>query len=116
MYWEKKGLRTSIEEIVDYWFSIVDKCDLSVDAAEAYERCWRCGCEKSLERCHIIPEPLGGGDKPSNLVLLCHRCHLENPNVSDPEIMWDWLRADGTSFYDTFWTSVSKQSNNGGHV
>lgn len=98
-----ENIKTSKKEIVDYWFSIVDECGLSVDAAEAHERCWRCGCKKSLERCHIIPGSLGGEDKPSNLVLLCKRCHLENPNISDPEIMWDWLRAYGTSFYDTFW-------------
>lgn len=88
---------------MDYWFSIVDESRLSVDASEAHKRCWRCGSEKTLERCHIIPDSLGGEDKPSNLVLLCHRCHLDNPNVADTKIMWDWLRAYGTPFYDTFW-------------
>ncbi|MEC0329416.1 HNH endonuclease [Paenibacillus macerans] len=99
----REKMKISKEEIVDYWFSIVDECGLGVDASEAHERCWRCGSEKSLERCHIIPASLGGEDAPSNLVLLCHRCHLENPNVTDPEIMWDWLRAYGTPLYDTFW-------------
>ncbi len=94
---EREIIKTSKKEIVDYWFSKVDESGLSVDAAEAHERCWRCGCERSLERCHIIPASLGGEDKPSNLVLLCRRCHLENPNVLDPEIMWDWLRAYGTA-------------------
>jgi hypothetical protein len=91
------------QEIVDYWFSRIDECGLSVDASEAHERCWRCGYKTSLQRCHIIPDSLGGRYEPSNLVLLCHRCHLENPNVTDPEIMWDWIRAYGTTFYDTFW-------------
>ncbi|EDU36470.1 MULTISPECIES: HNH endonuclease [Clostridium] len=100
---KREKIKTPKEEIVNYWFSRVDECRLSVDASEAHERCWRCGCKKSLERCHIIPHSLGGEDKPSNLVLLCHRCHLENPNVTDPEIMWDWLSAYGTTFYDTFW-------------
>ncbi|MGO5064617.1 MULTISPECIES: HNH endonuclease [unclassified Clostridium] len=100
---KRKNIKTSIKEIVEYWFSRVDECDLSVDASEAHERCWRCGCEKSLQRCHIIPHSLGGEDKPSNLVLLCYRCHLENPNITDPEIMWDWLRAYKTPFYDIFW-------------
>lgn len=90
---------------MDYWFSIVDECGLSVDAAEAHERCWRCGCEGTLERCHIIPDSLGGEDKASNLVLLCRRCHVDNPNIADPDIMWDWLRAYGTPFYDTFWVN-----------
>lgn len=99
----RANIKTKQWEIVDYWFSRVDECGLSVDASEAHERCWRCGYKIKLERCHIIPHSLGGEDIASNLVLLCHRCHLENPNVTDPEIMWDWIRAYGTPFYDTFW-------------
>ncbi|QII47414.1 HNH endonuclease [Bacillus paralicheniformis] len=97
------NIRTTKEQVADYWFEIVDECGLSVDASEATERCWRCGYKARLERCHIVPESLGGGDSADNLVLLCKRCHIENPNVSDPEIMWDWIRAYGTPFYDTFW-------------
>lgn len=100
---KRKVIKAKNHEIVDYWFSRIDECGLSVDAAEAHERCWRCGCKRTLERCHIVPASLGGSAEPSNLVLLCHRCHLDNPNVADPEIMWDWIRAYGTSFYDTFW-------------
>ena len=62
--------------------------------------------EKNLQRCHIIPNSLGGKDEASNLVLLCKRCHADGPNVEDPEIMWDWIRAYGVPFYDTFWTTV----------
>lgn len=90
---ERKPIKTKIPEIVDYWFSRIDESDFSVDAAEAHERCWRCGCKHNLERCHIVPDSLGGRDEPANLVLLCARCHAENPNVTDPEIMWDWLKA-----------------------
>lgn len=99
----KTAIKTKKQEIVDYWFSRVDECGLSVDASEAHERCWRCECEHNLERCHIIPESLGGKDEPSNLVLLCHRCHLDNPNITDPEIMWDWIRAYGAPMHDAFW-------------
>lgn len=98
-----KEMKTSKEEICEYWFSRIDESDLSVDASEALERCWRCGSKRSLERCHIIPRSLGGEDVPSNYVLLCKRCHLENPNVYDPEIMWDWLKAYKENYYDTFW-------------
>ncbi|NFG41630.1 HNH endonuclease [Clostridium botulinum] len=99
----KNKIKTTKEEIVDYWFSRVDECRMSVDASEAHERCWRCGYKYTLERCHIIADSLGGEDKPSNFVLLCNRCHVENPNVLDPEIMWDWIYAYKTPFYDTFW-------------
>ncbi|VUX10777.1 HNH endonuclease [Streptococcus constellatus] len=100
---KRPPIRTTINDIVAYWANKVYEGDLSVDWSEAHERCWRCAHKTRLERCHIIPYSLGGGDSPSNLVLLCKRCHLENPNVVDPEIMWYWLKAYQTSFYDTFW-------------
>ncbi|MSM41573.1 MAG: HNH endonuclease [Geobacter sp.] len=96
--------KTKHDDIVDYWSEHQDECGLSVDWAEAHERCWRCGYKSKLERCHIIPDSMAGPDEPSNLVLLCHRCHREAPNVKDPRFMWIWIRAYGTSFYDTFWT------------
>lgn len=104
MLMKRQPIKTKIPEIVNYWFSRIDESDFSVDAAEAHERCWRCGCKRHLERCHIVPDSLGGKDEPSNLVLLCARCHKENPNVGDPEIMWDWLKAYKVPFYDTLWS------------
>lgn len=100
---KRNTIKTSKKEIVEYWEGIQDECGLSVDWAEAGERCWRCGYEKRLQRCHIIPDSLGGKDEPSNLVLLCERCHIDAPNVESETFMWDWIRANGTSFYDTFW-------------
>lgn len=43
------------------------------------------------------------------MVLLCERCHADGPNVEDPEIMWDWIRAYGVPFYDTFWTIIGRK-------
>ena len=95
--------RTLINEIVDYWASRIDECDLSVDWSEAEEYCWNCGSPKELTRCHIVPHSLGGKDEPSNFVVLCRRCHEEAPNVEDPRIMWDWLVAHKSSLYKTYW-------------
>lgn len=100
---KREHIKTPLSEIIAYWAKHVDECGLSVDWAEAESHCWRCGYERDLERCHIIPDSLGGKDEPSNLVLLCKRCHAEGPNVTDPEIMWDWIRAYGVPFYGTFW-------------
>ena len=100
---EYRNIRTTQKEIIEYWMKRVDECDLSVDWSEADTHCWRCGCERKLERCHIIPHALGGKDSPENLVLLCARCHAEGPNVGDPEIMWDWIKAYNVPFYNTFW-------------
>lgn len=98
-----RTIKTTISQAVDYWSRYVDECDLSVDWAEADTHCWRCGCERHLERCHIVPDSLGGADAPENIVLLCKRCHAEGPNVTDPDIMWDWIKAYNVPFYETFW-------------
>ena len=100
----RKNIKTTPKEIIDYWEEREDESDLSVDWAEAEEICWRCGCKRKLQRCHIIPDSLGGKDEPSNLVLLCERCHIDAPNVESQTFMWDWIRANGTSFYNTFWS------------
>lgn len=100
---KREEIKTTKKEIVEYWERHMDESEMSVDFAEAHERCWRCGCKRNLDRFHIVPASLGGEDVPSNFVLLCKRCHLDNPNVADPEIMWDWLRAYQVCFYDTFW-------------
>lgn len=100
---KRETIKTTKKQIIEYWGSVQDECGLSVDWAEANERCWRCAEKKPLQRCHIIPDSLGGKDEPSNLVLLCNRCHIEAPNVEDKNFMWDWIRAYGTPLYDTFW-------------
>lgn len=99
----RKNIKTTIRQAIDYWQHRISECDLSVDWAEADTHCWRYGCQKNLERCHIIPDSLGGKDEPGNIVLLCKRCHQEGPNVTDPEIMWDWIKAYKVPLYETFW-------------
>ncbi len=99
----RKPITTKIQEIVDYWSNLIYEGDLSADWADADSHCWRCGCEKNLERYHIVPDALGGKDEPENLVLLCKRCHAEGPNVTDPQIMWDWIKSYKVNCYDTFW-------------
>lgn len=106
---KRESIKTKIEEIVDYWSGRIDESTLSVDWAEARERCWRCGCERKLERCHIIPHSLGGEDEPSNFVLLCKRCHAEAPNLASENVMWDWLQVYKVSFYDTFWGVTARK-------
>ena len=96
-------MKTTRRDIVEYWSQIEDECGLSVDWADAETHCWRCAEKANLDRCHIVPRALGGSEHPSNLVLLCLKCHREAPNVSDPGFMWKWLRAHAVSFYGTYW-------------
>ena len=99
----RSKIQTSIQSAVEYWSRRIDEDEISTDWREADTHCWRCGCQRNLERCHIVPHTLGGTDEPSNIVLLCKRCHREGPNVTDPEIMWDWIRAYRVPFLETFW-------------
>lgn len=94
---KRENIKTTIAEIVEYWSKRVDDWDLTVEWGQAHKCCWRCGYETPLERAHIIPDSLGGLDEPSNFVLLCTHCHASAPNVLDPEIMWDWLKAYSTN-------------------
>jgi hypothetical protein len=101
---ERKPITTTSNNIVEFWTSRIDESELSIDFADANERCWRCGYKSKLHRCHIIPDSLGGEDSPSNLVLLCRRCHIEAPNIQDKDFFWDWLKAQRTALYDSYWT------------
>ena len=89
--------------IVKYWETRESESGLGVDWIDAIQRCWRCANKSKLERCHIVPKSLGGQDDPSNLVLLCGRCHREAPNSSDGKMMWVWIRKTCTTHYNTFW-------------
>jgi HNH endonuclease len=96
----------SITEIVAYWSRHQDESGLAVDWADAHKHCWGCGRKKrkrNFDRCHIVPQALGGSDGADNLVLLCPRCHKQAPNVNDPSFMWFWLRSHAVPFYDTEW-------------
>ncbi|PHM10742.1 HNH endonuclease [Nostoc sp. 'Peltigera malacea cyanobiont' DB3992] len=101
---ERKPIKTSQEDIVSYWETHEDESGLAIDWSDAHKRCWRCGYQSRLQRCHIVPHSRGGSETPSNLVLLCRRCHREAPNVTDPRFMWIWLRATCVPFYDSYWS------------
>ena len=102
-------MKTTKKQIVEWGMLNIDECGYGVDAAEMHNRCWRCGYERPTERCHVIPASLGGSDTPSNYRLLCHDCHLEAPNVADPDAMDKWIRDTCHSTYDDFWKEKDKQ-------
>jgi hypothetical protein len=103
-------MKTTPKDIVEYWSAAhQSECGLSVDWSEAETRCWRCADETALQRCHIVPDALQGEDHPSNLILLCLKCHREAPNVADPTFMWQWLRAHAVPYYGEFWMNRAIQ-------
>lgn len=98
--------RMDINSVVEYWGHIIDESTISVDVSEMATHCWRCGCERKLKICTIVPVKLGGKKEVNNQVLLCGKCSKDRPKVSDPEIMWDWLHAYKSTFYNTFWRNM----------
>ena len=99
----RTSIKTTKKQILNYHYEHTDECGMGSDADEWHHRCWRCGYIRSLERCHIVPDSVNGKDIPSNYVLLCNDCHLENPNVKDTTEMWKWIRSTSSPMYDTFW-------------
>ena len=100
----RKRIAKSNEDIVSFWkktdkFKILGLSSLE----DASRSCWRCGSHLDVQRCHIIPDSLGGTDSESNLVLLCNRCHAEGPNIADAEIMFDWIKAYREECSQDFW-------------
>lgn len=114
----KPSIKTKISEIADYWISVIpyDELDLNFDWSDCHFVCWNCGEDKSkkdvngkksqpkLERCHIVPNALGGKDEPSNYVLLCADCHRESPDHIDPKYMWEWILSNknNLTLYNTY--------------
>ena len=98
---KKIPIKTKNEEIIKYWSQIVDEGDIAVDWCDADIRCWRCARKrKTLDRCHIIPESLGGTEDASNLILLCRECHQESPDFSESKYIWEWIKNTKAEYYD----------------
>ena len=42
------NIKTTKEDIINYWIKFEAECDLNFDWAEAGSICWRCGCKKNF--------------------------------------------------------------------
>lgn len=102
--------RPSIKHILNYWSSkealfrvkhLECKYGIELDFRDGVEHnkdhafCFACYRHYSswnkLDRAHIIPQMLGGLNKPSNFVMLCKECHLDNPNTKNEDSYFNWL-------------------------
>jgi hypothetical protein len=56
--------------------------------------CWACGQTGGARphRAHIVPHSTGGTNVPSNYLLLCERCHREQPDAQPRPMQLEWLR------------------------
>lgn len=108
------ALLPSKAEIVSHWKDRLRDLDIFIDWSEpscwacgfrygrrydvaalsaGWERALRCWERVPLQRCHIVPRSLGGGDHPSNLFLMCRECHDLAPNTAIKDIFFEWVRA-----------------------
>jgi len=56
--------------------------------------------KSKLQRCHIIPNALGGEDKSNNLFLLCPECHLLSPDTANPKYFLRWVYRQNQKYYN----------------
>lgn len=99
----RKQIQTSKKVIAEYWKDRIDKGETNVSFKQATTHCWRCGIKKRLDRAHIVPRSQEGSDSPENFVLLCKHCHIDNPNLNNIEVVWDWLRAYRLQEGESLW-------------
>lgn len=104
------------QKIADYWtgeegqyriLGIQEAFKINVTGLLCIEHdiahCWACNKtlrggrrgyntpDLGLQRCHIIPHSLGGSNHPSNLFLMCDRCHTASPDTSEEIYFWKWF-------------------------
>jgi 5-methylcytosine-specific restriction endonuclease McrA len=106
----RKKVKQWVKDAVAYWRTRVYEGDIGVDWDAADIRCWRCGCLRSCQRCHIVPSSLGGSDDTSNIIPLCAECHDEMPNVASPAVVWEWIKKDHAALYDIFWAERAQKA------
>jgi len=119
-YWKDKRITENGDVISDRTFTLLDAIDVVNDWAEPVCWCcgdlmnpldtddnpkydtllrknnisgiYRLKTVKShLQRCHIVPDALGGEDVPENLFLLCRHCHGEAPDIGDRHGFLKWI-------------------------
>lgn len=85
----KNPIKATTEEIIKEWSFFLE--DRYPKEKLKTPFCFICGCEKSnyetIYRHHIFMECDGGNDDPSNLILVCDRCHLIAPTRTENESM-----------------------------
>ena len=70
---------------------ILGDSKLSCDKVD-FKKVWNDEYVKScLNRCHIVPGALGGGDTPENLFLLCEDCHEQSPDTINANSFFRWV-------------------------
>lgn len=113
-YWKDKVITDDyqVKTLNDYKISYLNCEIIIIDLGEP--ECWGCRklainlseieeedsikdiwnnkhVSKMLQKCHIFAKQYGGNDEPSNLFLLCRKCHEESPDTMNPKHFYSWI-------------------------
>lgn len=66
--------------------SFEKRCEPIVDVQGVWDE-----VKGNLQKCHIIPRSKGGEDVPSNLFLMCEKCHEESPDTVNSRSFFRWV-------------------------
>ena len=80
----------TIKKIVETQQNIISILP-KIDTTNAHKKCWACGGEKPLQKCHIQSVAFGGHNNPENLLLLCRECHAVQPDACSYQTQIYWL-------------------------
>lgn len=85
---------------IEYQQGTLYKTNLRDYITEKYKRkCAYCGKEDTrFELDHVIPKSKGGGNRPCNFVLACHRCNQKKGNLS----LEDFVKANRSLLTSNF--------------
>jgi len=95
--WERLMPYRGYDGLAPYQGLLFDEemLELEADFGRINPFCFACfkprGSWSVFDRAHIVPHMLGGSNHPSNFVMLCHRCHAENPNTKHEDVYFKWL-------------------------
>ena len=90
----------TVQAVLSYWgpeLERLGKADQEelADALTANPQvgiCFACGWLRPLHRAHITARCNGGSDAPSNIHLLCRRCHATSEGLAGGSY-WQWFNA-----------------------
>ena len=110
----KRGAMPTVKNIMRWWATnAVDFPEHQIENGWDIPCCWGCGGEQyDLQRSHLVSHYLGGSAHPSNLVLLCKRCHAHMPDFVNGEreqaILWVRTRPDDIDYSALVYKKISQ--------
>lgn len=109
----------TMKQIVDYWHENEQPWLKGWYIGWGEPFCFACGwlppiwdgswslAHRWLDRAHLHDRAFGGPDEPSNLVPLCHLCHLDMPDSPTRTHGLNWVKDHRTrDFLFQLWTDV----------